>query len=277
MNISKFELIDSGFGGIKIESQEASINKEKVSIMDTVKRERKIPLPPDLRSKIQKVTYFYLNLTGHWISVYDAYVDDDYGLKKPSDNPKASEKHLRELWNATEIISVSAKGDGFVIEGLIESVEGKVVKIKTPKIVEDDDYSFYYETMDLIHDIVKSIVDYFTADIFNMLQPKNIIKELMPKLDKEESLKLDGMTETEAKDWALDVLESHGAIVMMQEEVSNKKAIGGSTEVKSTKTVNMERFDDVDQEDDKPDSVENDSNDDQEDEGKIIVEEDTQW
>lgn len=215
MDISKFKLISGGCIGITVEATE-SIVQENKTILDRVQRTRPYPIPDVLREKIQKLKYFYLNLTGHWVEPYNKFFDlQKYEPVIPEGASESSKTYimLQSLLNHTEITGVSTRNAGFSMQGTVETVEGKKMGYSTPFITEEDDVSFYIEATDKINIVFD--------DIVSLLHSTKAIEFNAPATAKAIGISSDvmnGMTEQEKMNLVIEVLYQRGAIVLKRDD-----------------------------------------------------------
>jgi hypothetical protein len=211
MNISKFKLISGGWIGIQVEAIE-SVVQGAVTILDKVSRTRPYPVPDYIRNGIQKLKYFYLNLTGHWVEPFNKYFDmDTYEMKVPEGGSVESRSYviLQSLLNHTEITGVSTRNAGFCITGTIETVEGKKMGYSTPFITEEDDVSFYIEATDKINIIIDDIAKLLRSTKAIEFNAGNVAKAIGMSTEVTE-----GLSKQEMIDLVIEGLHQRGAIVL---------------------------------------------------------------
>jgi len=209
MKILKFKLLDEGRDGIVVEAKEY-LAAGQFKIVDDVKRTRRINISDELKKEIDKLKYFFLNLTGHWISPYSKYYDKESFtlLKIEGSEPPKPQLLLKELWQKTFVTGAVASGNGFIITGMIETVENKKLGLATPFITEDDDIGFYTECMDVLEKIVVSISKYLRSQAIPIEDARKLIPQEL----------LEGKTTDEVVQIVIDKLEDKGAIIMMSKE-----------------------------------------------------------
>lgn len=242
MQINSFKLIDDGYTGISVTAKE-SIAQGNLTIIDEVTRTRKYPLPDDLRESIQKLKYFFLNLTGHWIEPYNKCFDltnYDFQTIDGGSEPPKSYMLLKTLMNHTHITGISLKNAGFCITGAIETVEGKKIGLSTPFITEEDDVSFFIEATDKINHILDEVAGVLKS---TKALPFDAHEVIVRKGIKSENL--EGMTQEEMVDLVVHKLNDMGVVVMVNdgpaaiEEKSGKKKDKVHTGTKSIDSHNM--------------------------------------
>ena len=253
IKIDKFKLIAGGMGGMEIWRTEP-VRKNDVVTLDRVHRKRDVPIDKPLREKVQKLKYFYLLLTRHYMSPFDKYMDHENKSPLPikdMDSIPQGQLLLKHLWNDTAITGVSMKDDGFVITGSIESLDGKKIGISTPYVTAEDDYAFYSEAIDFIHEISREINKYLYSNLLPLhdAREKYMLENDLKSLTKEDEDKLTEML--------IDRLHEKGAIVIMgsDENIPDALApVGRESEDlvvhHSRNNLTHGRFDDGQQEDD---------------------------
>jgi len=162
MQIKKFKLINDGYDGIKVSYAEA-IKVEKAAAIDTIERTRNIPVPIVLKAKIAGLTYFFLNLTRHWVAPFNNYFNlTTYDLKPIETGKKEmkkSEELLRNLWNDTTITGASINNGDIILTGKINVFGDKVMGLATPTICAEDDFGFYEELKVRLDEIGDDVAD----------------------------------------------------------------------------------------------------------------------
>ena len=214
MKISKFKLLNRGDGGVRIEAVEGRRNGNSV-FLDKVIRERDVPVHSSLKSKLQELKYFYLVLTRHWVSPYNQYFDMETYIPKPASGEEQSkgEQSFRNIWNDSFITGFTIKPDGFVITGIIEVVLGKKVGIPTPYITDEDDYSFYIETVAKIEEIIEVIVEQYRSNALPDAESNYV------------EAKDDKATLEELTGRMLDDFQERGMIIMVDGSAEDKDLI----------------------------------------------------
>lgn len=215
MKIDKFKLIAGGIEGIEVWRTEP-VKKGTLISMDQVHRTRKVQIDKPLREKIQKLRYFFLCLTRHWMSPFDKYFNSETLEPMPL-APKdgvlpVGQELLKSLWNDTAITGVSVKEAGFVITGTIECIEGKKMGVSTPFITSEDDFHFYMETMELINEIGDEINKYLYSRLLPIEDAKEqyMLENNLKSLDESQ---INALTEE-----LITRFQEKGAIILMNSE-----------------------------------------------------------
>lgn len=203
MKILRFDLLNGGEDGIRVHADEY-FNFKHGKVVDDVKRERHLTLPTDLIDEIQKLKYFYFNLTGHWIPAYSNFYDSvDKILLNVGENPPKPHLYIKDLWRKTTITGALSESGGIMIIGKIETVDSKVVSICTPLIKEDDDVGFFDECMEVLHGIAEKITEFFSIKVIPLDVASKVIGDVA------------GLSEDEIIDKAINKLADKGAIILM--------------------------------------------------------------
>jgi hypothetical protein len=246
MEVTKFKLLDGGHGGIVIDAKEY-LSSGKYQIVDDVKRTRRLKLSNELLNEVKKLKYFFLNLTGHWISPYATYYDQE--TRTVSDlNKDSSKAHriLKDLWNKTTITGATVKGQGFVLTGEIEVVDGKVIGLSTPFITEDDDLGFFTECVSTLNIIARGVNSFIRTHRL----------ELESELEAVPKSLIEGKTDAEVMEILEEHLQKKGAIIMMQEgqdEIENTDDVKVNTNTKSIDSESLPEA--TEQKDSEPDAT----------------------
>lgn len=258
MQINSFKLVNEGFGGIEVEANEYLNSGNNLSIVDGVKRKRKIPVSKELIGKIQELRYAFLNLTGHWLPEYSMYMNTgNTDIKQVSFDAKEFSdqryKNLLGLWNRTFVheVKISGNGEGFKIKGRVDISIDKFVTITSPVVYMDDDFSFFNMTIDLLNDICSDIVRFI-----NSASTPLSAREFMHQLYSGDQGKIEeseGKSEDELIAEMIETLEKRGALVLMDDD-GKLGAIGnGSDQVsvhQSKNEIDRDNIDVYDENDD---------------------------
>lgn len=274
MNVSKFVLLSGGNAGIVAESTE-TVPHGNFSIIDKVKRTRPFPVPTDLLNKIEKLKYFYLNLTRHWMPPFNKYFDlSEYKVKPIEEGAEVPQSYLmmQGLLSNTEIIGISVSNAGFCIMGKIEVVPGKKSAITTPLVTEEDDVSFFMEAMEHIMNIMDSVAGVLSArgnDEIDVARAAEFLKV-------EEKLRDSLVDSDKLLELIIDKFQERGAIVLQggpdvelpPEAISDGK--DKSTLYTGTGSIDSHNMPVAEHQDD--DDGEDDSNEEEEEENDKLTE-----
>jgi len=205
MRIKQFKLLSRGEEGIQVHAKEF-IAGEKYQVIDDVQRTRKLSVDKPLVEEVQKLKYFFLNLTGHWIEPYSNHYDSvEKKVLYVKGEAKSSHVILKDLWNRTFVTGATAGDNGsFVITGEIEITPEKKIGLATPLIHQEDDFGFHADCLKTLNDISVKISEYFASGTA-LVERK--IKELPSK---------PGMTEEEVADEELSRMVRNNIIAPME-------------------------------------------------------------
>lgn len=205
MKIMKFKLLNGGLDGIELEAKEY-LASGKFQIVDDVKRTRRIMLSDELIDEVKKLKYFFLNLTGHWIPPFNAYYDTEAKRINPvGDEPSKAHLLLKDLWNKVTVTGAKANGEGFLLTGKIEAVEGKQMGLTTVFVTSDDDIGFFTEAMQVLDDVAVGISEYIRTQAIPIEEAKMKVPSKL----------IEGKTDDEIGQIAADYMMKKGAIIMM--------------------------------------------------------------
>ena len=188
-------------------------------IVDNVERTRPVIVPDNVIAEINKLKYYFLNLTAHWHPSFNPFYDRHHHIVLPV-SADASDDHLllKDLWRRTTITGAKVEAGYFLITGKIESVTDKFVGLVTPKIGMDDDIGFYDECMTVLDGIAKAIADYLKKGVISLEEYK----------DKMPAQVTAGKTTEEITEMVINSLQEKGAIIMM-DAVSGRELDGGES------------------------------------------------
>lgn len=199
--IGSFKLHKKGEGGISITSMQLSKHVKPIENIDvddkvyhdeihTFRREK---VPVHILKAIERLKYYFLNITGYWINLYDRYMDMTTLMPTPaSENVTEGRKHLEALWDATYVTQVKFDHNSFTIMGLMEVIDGKPLALNPQKVTSDDDLFFYEDARRAIEIIIKFLVDYFsTAAITTMEDYRKYLLEHSDAVGKTEVAQYD--------------------------------------------------------------------------------------
>lgn len=205
MKIMKFKLLNGGLDGIELEAKEY-LASGKFQIVDDVKRTRRIMLSDELIDEVKKLKYFFLNLTGHWIPPFNSYYDAEAKKILPiGDEPSKAHLLLKDLWNKVTVTGAKANGEGFLLTGKIEAVEGKQMGLSTVFVTSDDDIGFFTEAMQVLDDVAVGISEYIRTQAIPIEEAKQKVPKKL----------IEGKTDEEIGQIAAEYMMKNGAIIMM--------------------------------------------------------------
>jgi hypothetical protein len=239
MQISSFKLIDEGYTGIRVTAKEA-IPQGNLTIIDEVTRTRLYPLSDEAIKSVQKLKYFFLNLTGHWIEVFNkSFNSQTYEIihPEPGTEPAKSYILLQSLLSHTKITGISLKNAGFCITGTIETVEGKKMGVTTPFVTEEDDLGFFLEATSKINSIIDGIAGILNSPKAVVFNAREVIEHKGLKKDHVDEMKADEMI-----DLVVNRLNDLGIVVLQNEPLGleEKKKDKVNTNTKSIDSHNVE-------------------------------------
>jgi hypothetical protein len=211
MKLREITLVDQGFLGVVVSGLDP-VKGEKHYFLDDLTRERRSPVPEHIMKKFKKLNYYFLNITGHWISVYDKYLNDKKEIVSPEEATGAY-MHFKSLWDSAVVTKIKADDSSFILAGQVERVEDKPVKIRTPKITAEDDLGFYADARDdiqsLFHDILLWI------DTKSLPSADTAKHYIQSRGNDKDQASLSSMDQQEIIDTLIQSLDSKGFIVMM--------------------------------------------------------------
>jgi len=217
--IGSFKLHKKGDDGISISSEQlsksiADESNDKV-YHDEINTFRKDFVPRHILDAINRLKFFYLNLTGHWIDLYDQYLDTETYLLEPvGEDAKAGRRHLQTLWESTWVTQAKIDGHSFSLIGMLEIVDGKMLNISPPKVTPDDDLDFYVNAREVIQGIVALLVQYFSTAAISDVDDYR--KYLLSHADETAKVEIASFDESQIVNRVMDEMSKQGAIIMME-------------------------------------------------------------
>lgn len=219
--IGSFKLHKKGLEGIEISSEQLSrsIQADNNEIFqDNVNTFRKHQVPQPIIDATERLKFYFLSLTGHWIDLYDPYIDKETGMLHPlPENPKRGHIYLKTLWQSTTVTQVKFSEAFIQIMGTIDVIDDKPLPINPPKITHEDGLEWYMEAGKRIKGIFKLLVQYFstvplkTADDYR--------KYLVANTPEEQKADIASFDDEQVMNKVIDRLSNAGAIIMMDEEI----------------------------------------------------------
>lgn len=213
MKILNFKLLGEGRDGVTVNAKEYFDTNGPYKIPDVVTRTRRIPISDGLFENVQRLKYYFLKITGHWIRPYsDFYNEVEKTINPVSTEPKPAHLTLKSIWNKVVITGGRISENGFLITGTIEVCEGKKMGLSTPMLTDDDGLEYFHDCYDIIGEIIVGISDYFNSLVLEYDQAKR----LLPK-------EAETMTPEELIEMALARFSEDGGIVLMNKEPGEKE------------------------------------------------------
>jgi len=208
MRISNFKLLTGGRDGIEVWAEEY-IDAGDYKCVYTVHRTRKIPLSDSLIEDVQKLKYFFLNLTAHWIQPYSNHYSsiDKKLLEVPAEDPKKTHLIIKDIWNRVTITGAAYTDNGFVLTGTLEITENKKMGFATPHITEEDDIGFFTDCMETLHEAARAVSKYFRT--YSL--PLETARKVLPEEAKT-------MSPDELVNKAMEKFADEGAVILVRDQ-----------------------------------------------------------
>lgn len=197
--------------------------QKKGSMVMLAETKRKSPFPPTSKvlRDVDRLKLFFAKACALWHDSFDKFITSEYALmesvpKGSSDEMYEEYKKANDTLEAIRIEKVSFNG-GFKLDALVETMEGKYTRMKTPKIDEEDEI---FADMDVVMDAVRVSVIDFIRDVKYDVKAESHDIVMRALRDNEEALeKLRDMSERDIFLNAIEQLEMKGALVMMSPEL----------------------------------------------------------
>lgn len=241
MKITKFKLVDGGYGGISV-NYEGSRIKDGSSILYERIEKVKVPVSPELSIVINRLKVFLLRLTNHWDKRLDVYINEnfeivDLDISELSSTDLADYNRSLSLFRNTEITGVSTSDGGILITGKIESAVKIPVAINSPLVTEDYDWIHFEDLRMIINSLFKKIAFFIESDKLLTMDPKKYLVE-KAKVDVEE---VEGLDPVVAKERMIKHLEDLGYIILDPENYAVETEVKEKVDVKKeTEEINKE-------------------------------------
>jgi len=253
LKIKSVEVINEGFLGLTIEGDEYLPSKDKSSefTIDTIKRTRYTILPFEIRNSFKKLIYFYLQITGHWLSPFNKFLNDDgsflIGIES-EDEATNTYFMLKKLWDSVKIKKFKIQENAFTIIGSIETIKKKPISITTPKItIDDEDIEFYGDAIQVIEDICKDINEFLNS---NVLPTSKDERDMLSTVGSDRVKEtLDTLSNEDVHKLALEHMDKIGAIVMIPDAMPEMV----------TQAINEANQEEEEEQDELPDTEERDT------------------
>jgi hypothetical protein len=219
MKIAAVKLINGGLKGLEVK-YETIKTQEGRSFITEHADVKKTPVHDGLVSKFRELRTYFGELLGY------------------------SKEQVESLMANSSIIihGIQSGQDDFLIKGQIEisHIAGtKYVAVNTPKITEDDDYSNFSKVMSIVDAIYKETAEFMEGK--KQMEDKQIVMDFYSKkkgFDQEDLDELSSLDGEELKQKATEILENMGAIVLLQDEVTDETPV---RDIKSSKQEEKEQ------------------------------------
>lgn len=222
-SIGSFKLHKRGEEGISITSEQLSkhfqtdkgdLDSQNQIYHDEVSTFRRESVPKHILDAIDRLKYFFLNITGHWISLYNKFIDlENFTLLPLDENVTEGRRHLQSLWESTFVTQVKFDHNSFTIIGWMEVIDNKALNLSPPKVTADDDLDFYGDARGRIQSIIKLLVDYFSTAAINDIEDYR--KYLLEHTDETGRSEIAKFDEQQILNRVMDKFAKSGAIIMM--------------------------------------------------------------
>jgi hypothetical protein len=221
MKLDSIELINDGFGGVKITGVEA-VNKGGVTVLIPCTKKYPLPLPYELVQAIKRLRKYLLEINNYWISSYNEHLHNGEIVDRiPSTlTEELRENYLRAktLWESTTLQKIYKRRNGYILSGKMESATSRFYSITTPLIDPDDGYENFGK--------MQTGIDYCFTQIAQFVDDKQL--KLMDAIqyagqlfgeDSDEAERVKAMTSSDRTEFMVQTLESKGYIVMGQNDI----------------------------------------------------------
>jgi len=245
-SIGSFKLHKRGEEGISVTSEQLSKRFPNVEselpgggkdiYHDALDTYRKNQVPVHILGAIDRLKYFFLNITGHWSSMYDNFIDlENFTLLKVDEDATQTRRDLEALWDRTYVTQVKFDHNSFTIMGWMEVIDNKVLNLNPPKVTPDDEIDFYADVRGIIQSIIRLLQDYFqTAEITSIDDYRTYLLERADESGRGELAKFD---DEQILNRVMDKFSKSGGIIMM--EAGMEQEALPPTEEKDPTTVKM--------------------------------------
>ncbi len=223
MEIKKIVLLDGGFKGMKVWYKDPNERNSRMK-NDTVGRKIEHPIHLGLEKPFKDLRFHLLEIC----EILNGDMD-----KKDVDQAIAE----------AEMIGVTIDGNGFVLSGTKEVLEGKEFKLETPSIGEEDGYEHYESVAILIGLILEETKVYIRGEA--KVTDEEVVERWI-KADKQKGFDINSfnaLSAEEKKEMCQEILEkSFGCVVLGGDDFT--------TEIISTEEVTADFKQELDPEQD---------------------------
>jgi hypothetical protein len=232
--IGSFKLHKKGEEGIEISSEQLSRpfttedgDSDEV-FEDKVNTFRKASVPAPILNSIGKLKYYFLNLTGHWISLYDKYIDMTTMELIPLDeNASKGQQHLKALWQATTVTQVKYSSGTMQIMGVLDIVDSKPLPINPPAVTPEDELGWYEDAKDRIEAIFQLLVQYFSTAPLKDIEDYR--RYLLDRADEATKPSISAFTDEQVMNTVLDGLSRRGYTILADADIVDQEALPETT------------------------------------------------
>jgi len=214
--IASFKLHKKGEEGIEISSEQLSksLKQEAENIdkvyEDKVNTYRKNSVPAPIMDAISRLKYYFLNLTGHWISLYEPYFDKVTMKIKPLPNePKKGHVYLQTLWQSTDVTQGKFTENSLQIMGVLDIVDSKPLSINPPVVTAEDNLEWYEDAKDQVRVIFDLLVNYFSTAPLQDIEDYR--RYLLDRANEGQKQSIAAFTDEQIMNTVMDGLSKRGA------------------------------------------------------------------
>lgn len=200
MNIKKITVKSGGLRGLEVEYTVWDKTKDGKPTRKTMVEKKQIPVHVGLEKLIKslRVNLLEINrIVGH----------------------NSAEDDVKYIVQECDITKIEYDQEHFVLGGDLMVLDGKYVKIKTPKVQAEDGYVKYQEVMDIILSVITETKEYLSGT--NVMSSDDIVLRWIQagKAGVSEG-DFDKLTDEEKKQFCMEFLEKqYGAMIMLNDDV----------------------------------------------------------
>lgn len=218
MKLESIELINQGYGGVKVTGVEA-INKGGVTIMIPTTKKYPLPIPLEIVQSIKKLKRYLLEMTNYWLPVYNDHIHNGEIVDRSGDAANADYLRAKLLWESTTIMKIYIRGNGYILSGKMEAITSRFFSLTTPLVTADDGYDNFSKMQTGIQYCFNSISAFVDDKKLKLMDPVDYAKQVFGE-DSDEAEKVQALPEGDRHEFMIQVLESKGFIVLGQEDIT---------------------------------------------------------
>lgn len=223
MKVKRFKLIDEGVGGIEASGIEIK-DKGGSQIQAEVTIRFKIPLPMEINSKLQRLRTYFLSIYGLWGSDMDNYMKAGVLLDYDKEWDLNYYREANSLLNKVVITGLIRNEGKYCITAKWRMITDQVIGLATPQLEFKTGYGDFMKLQRGCDELLKDVSEYITSHKLSIMGAKKYLMALY-KDDEAKLKELEGLSEFKLRKMQAEYLESHGAIVMLQDDYSDQDPV----------------------------------------------------
>ena len=193
----------------------------KGSMVMDAERKTKSPFPPthEVLSETDRLRYFFARACGMWYDGFDEFMGTDFCIKEVKDGSYDQFDEFTKAKNTIEAIHIEEVTirDYYRIKASVESMDGKFIRLSTPKITDED--SIFEDLSRVMDSVVRVVKDFILDGSYDIKREAYDIVKRSIRNDEQREEVMASMSERDILLTAIEIFESKGSMLVLTPEM----------------------------------------------------------